>query len=68
MLNNYMRDIHNAVKAGKTNEATKLSKRLTRATGMDALTQLKLIGELFNGEGNATANEVAPTSDSSNRV
>ena len=66
MLNDYLRDIHNAVKAGKTNEATKLSKRLTRATGMDALTQLKLIKELFDE--NEFDDEMAPTSDSSNRV
>ena len=67
MLNDYLRDIHNAVKAGKTDEATKLSKRLTRATGMDALTQLKLLGELFS-ENKFNENEVAPTTDSSNRV
>ena len=68
MLNDYLRDIHNAVKEGKTNEATKLSKRLTRATGMDALTQLKLIGELFNGNQAANTDDVASTADNSNRV
>lgn len=51
MLNDYLKEIHTALRAGNRDQATKLSKRLTRATGMDALTQLTLIKELFDSEG-----------------
>lgn len=48
MLNDYLKEIHAALRAGNRDKATKLSKRLTSATGMDALTQLTLIKELFD--------------------
>ena len=51
MLNDYLKEIHAALRAGNHDQATKLSKKLTRATGMDALTQLTLIKELFASEG-----------------
>ena len=48
MLNDYLKEINAALRAGNHDKATKLSKRLTRATGMDALTQLTLIGRAEN--------------------
>ena len=61
MLNDYLKEIHTALRAGDRDKATKLSKRLTRATGMDALTKLTLIKEKFDaseGKQNDSENSI----------